>query len=81
MSYPPLPIRSPTLCSIPQPSVHTPPFTPRSCNIHIPPAQVHLGEYPVFFGALTATITELYEPFRLNDNLSIPVTAVPFDSA
>jgi len=36
-------------------------------------AQVHLGEYPVFFGALAATITELYEPFGINDNLSIPV--------
>jgi len=35
--------------------------------------QVHLGEYPVFFGALAATITELYEPCRINDNLSIPV--------
>mmetsp|Transcript_36988 Transcript_36988/g.102055 ORF Transcript_36988/g.102055 Transcript_36988/m.102055 type:complete len:278 (+) Transcript_36988:103-936(+) len=36
-------------------------------------AEVHLGEYPVFFGALAATITELYEPCRINDNLSIPV--------
>ena len=39
-----------------------------------------MGEYPVFFGALAATITELYEPFRLNDNLSIPVSAVAFDT-
>jgi len=36
-------------------------------------AEVHLGEYPVFFGALAATVTELYEPLRINDNLSIPV--------
>jgi len=36
-------------------------------------AEVHLGEYPIFFGALAATITELYEPLRLNDNLTIPV--------
>ena len=34
---------------------------------------VRLREYPVFFGALVATLTELYEPLRLNDNLSIPV--------
>merc|ERR1712228_250099 len=36
-------------------------------------APVHLREYPVFFGALAATLTELYEPLRLNDNLTIPV--------
>ena len=34
---------------------------------------IRLREYPVFFGALTATLTELYEPFNLNDNLTIPV--------
>ena len=36
-------------------------------------AHVHLREYPVFFGALVATLTELYEPFLINDNLTIPV--------
>jgi len=36
-------------------------------------AEVHLGEYPVFFGALAATVVEVYEPFHINDNLSIPV--------
>ena len=36
-------------------------------------AQVHLGEYPVFFGALAATLTEVYEPLGLNDNLTIPL--------
>ena len=34
---------------------------------------IRLREYPVFFGALTATLTELYEPFNINDNLTIPV--------
>lgn len=36
-------------------------------------AEVHLCEYAVFFGALVATFTELYEPFKLNDNLTIPI--------
>ena len=36
-------------------------------------ASVNLREYPVFFGALVATLTELHEPLRLNDNLTIPV--------
>merc|ERR1711920_339638 len=36
-------------------------------------SQVHLREYAVFFAALTATLAELYEPFGLNDNISIPV--------
>jgi diacylglycerol kinase (CTP) len=36
-------------------------------------ASVRLREYPIFFGALAATLTELYEPFGLNDNLTIPV--------
>lgn len=36
-------------------------------------ANVRLREYAVFFGALVATLTELHEPFRLNDNLTIPV--------
>ena len=27
----------------------------------------------VFFGALVATLTELHEPLRLNDNLTIPI--------
>jgi len=35
--------------------------------------QVHLREYAVFFAALTATFAELYEPFGINDNVSIPV--------
>jgi len=34
---------------------------------------VHLREYPVFWGALAATLTELYEPLHLNDNLTIPL--------
>jgi len=34
---------------------------------------IRLREYPIFFGALAATLTELYEPFKLNDNLTIPV--------
>ena len=34
---------------------------------------MHLREYPVFFGALAATLTEVYEPLGLNDNLTIPV--------
>ena len=34
---------------------------------------IRLREYPVFFGALAATLTELYEPFNLNDNLTSPV--------
>jgi diacylglycerol kinase (CTP) len=29
----------------------------------------------VFIGALVATLTELYEPFKINDNLSIPLLA------
>jgi len=36
-------------------------------------AHVRLREYPVFFGALVATLTELHEPLRLNDNLTIPI--------
>merc|ERR1712072_1421370 len=35
--------------------------------------EVPLCEYGVFFGSLVATLTELYEPFGLNDNLTIPV--------
>jgi len=35
--------------------------------------EVHLSEYAVFVAALIATLTELYEPFGLNDNLTIPV--------
>ena len=37
--------------------------------------QVRLREYPVFFGALAATLTEVYEPLGLNDNLTIPFFA------
>ena len=36
-------------------------------------ASIHLREYPVFFGALAATLVELYEPLGLNDNLTIPL--------
>ena len=36
-------------------------------------AHVRLREYPIFCGAVVATLTELYEPFRLNDNLTIPL--------
>lgn len=36
-------------------------------------SQVRLCEYAVFIGALVATMTELYEPFGVNDNLTIPV--------
>jgi len=32
-----------------------------------------LCEYPVFFGALLATLVEVWEPFALNDNLTIPL--------
>jgi len=32
-----------------------------------------LAEYPVFIGAVAATLVELWEPFALNDNLTIPV--------
>lgn len=35
--------------------------------------EVHLREYAVVFGALTATITELYEPLGINDNVTIPI--------
>uniref|UniRef100_A0A7S2IEZ6 Uncharacterized protein n=1 Tax=Haptolina brevifila TaxID=156173 RepID=A0A7S2IEZ6_9EUKA len=34
-----------------------------------------MREYACFLGALVATLTELYEPFGINDNLSIPVFA------
>merc|ERR1719266_438245 len=34
---------------------------------------VHLREYPVFWGAMAATLTELYEPLHLNDNMTIPL--------
>lgn len=33
---------------------------------------IHMREYPVFLGALCASIVELYEPFGINDNLTIP---------
>ena len=35
--------------------------------------QVCLAEYAAFVAALVATLTELYEPFGLNDNLTIPI--------
>lgn len=34
---------------------------------------IELREYPVFWGALAATLVELYEPLGINDNLTIPV--------
>lgn len=36
-------------------------------------AAVPLREYAVFLGALVATLTELHEPFGLNDNFTIPI--------
>jgi len=36
-------------------------------------SQVHLREYAVFVASLVATLVELYEPFGINDNVSIPV--------
>mmetsp|Transcript_41264 Transcript_41264/g.116810 ORF Transcript_41264/g.116810 Transcript_41264/m.116810 type:complete len:290 (-) Transcript_41264:95-964(-) len=38
-------------------------------------SQVHLREYSVFIAALVSTLAELYEPFGINDNVSIPVLA------
>merc|ERR1712194_175433 len=35
-------------------------------------SQVHLREYAVACAALTATLAELYEPFGINDNVTIP---------
>lgn len=34
---------------------------------------VYMGEYAVILGAVAATLTELYEPFGLNDNVTIPM--------
>jgi len=34
---------------------------------------VPLSEYIAFVGAFMATVVELYEPFALNDNLTIPI--------
>jgi diacylglycerol kinase (CTP) len=36
---------------------------------------IYMSEYAVFLGALVATVTELYEPFGLNDNLTIPIVS------
>jgi dolichol kinase len=36
-------------------------------------SEVRLCEYAVFIGAMVATLVELFEPFELNDNLTIPV--------
>eukprot|EP00927_Polykrikos_kofoidii_P061194 TRINITY_DN56061_c0_g1_i1.p1 TRINITY_DN56061_c0_g1~~TRINITY_DN56061_c0_g1_i1.p1 ORF type:complete len:291 (-),score=33.81 TRINITY_DN56061_c0_g1_i1:314-1186(-) len=36
-------------------------------------SEVHLREYAVCISALVATLTELYEPFGINDNVSIPI--------
>lgn len=38
-------------------------------------ATVELREYPVFLGAVAATLVELYEPFGINDNLTIPLVS------
>eukprot|EP00434_Breviolum_minutum_P018619 symbB.v1.2.016426.t1/scaffold1120.1/size138809/7 len=40
------------------------------CTIFSP---VHLREYAVVIGSLVATLTELYEPFGINDNVTIPL--------
>ena len=42
-------------------------------GLHCWLAHVRLREYPVFWGALVATLTELHEPFGINDNLTIPL--------
>lgn len=36
-------------------------------------AGVRLSDYAVFIGALVATLVELFEPFGLNDNVTIPL--------
>lgn len=38
-------------------------------------SQVPLREHAIFIGAFAATLTELYEPLGINDNLTIPVFA------
>eukprot|EP00438_Fugacium_kawagutii_P008250 Skav226269 [mRNA] locus=scaffold2708:274277:274837:- [translate_table: standard] len=38
------------------------------CTIFSP---VHLREYAVVIGSLVATLTELYEPFGINDNVGL----------
>uniref|UniRef100_A0A7S1FAI7 Dolichol kinase n=1 Tax=Noctiluca scintillans TaxID=2966 RepID=A0A7S1FAI7_NOCSC len=38
-------------------------------------SQVHLREYAVILASLAATLVEVYEPFGINDNVSIPVLA------
>ncbi|CAJ1388987.1 unnamed protein product [Effrenium voratum] len=40
------------------------------CTIFSP---VHLREYAVVIGSLVATLTELYEPLGINDNVTIPL--------
>lgn len=35
--------------------------------------QVHLREYAVFVASLVATLAEVYEPFGINDNITIPL--------
>lgn len=37
--------------------------------------EVYLREYAVLLGAAAATIVELYEPFGINDNLTIPIVS------
>lgn len=34
---------------------------------------VHMREYPVALGAIAAALIELFEPFNINDNLTIPL--------
>jgi dolichol kinase len=36
-------------------------------------ATTKLSDYAVVVGSLVATLVELYEPFGLNDNITIPV--------
>lgn len=36
-------------------------------------SEVHLREYAVVIGSLAATLTELYEPLGINDNVTIPI--------
>lgn len=38
-------------------------------------SETYLSEYAIFLGSLVATIVELYEPFGVNDNLTIPLAS------
>ncbi len=48
-------------------------FTTCCCVGYFMLESVVLREYAIVFGALIATITELFEPFHLNDNITIPI--------